>query len=433
MSQALAFQSDPEGLVLRYLENPRPDLADLILVHYAGMVERLARRFAGIEPFEDLVQVGFIGMLNALSKFDPEAGVRFNTYATHLVAGEIKHYLRDRSQIIRLPAWMQELRAKVSKATIQLQAQLMRIPTPREVADSLSMTEAAILEVWQTQDLIKVGSLDQPMNEDDSSDGEMLDAAEYCPGQLSVEDRVVLEEAMTQLRDLERQVLVLFHFDSLNQTEIANRLGISCNYVSHILRQSLTKLRRILVNEDARDIKLRESEPTSAAGVIDPITGIYTQEFLFNRLAEEAHRASSEEGVVSALLIQFDGLDRLASIYGEASVNDFLADAADFLKENVRRLDIVCRHGNSGFGIVLPSTGPALNVVASRIHDLCNSFLSTRLAPVGTMQVSIQSAAFPVDILSVNEFVEFAKSNVTMVTFSNPESDSRQPAKRKAA
>src|SRR5947208_14856179 len=118
MSEFLSLHQDPEGLVAKYLADPKPDLKDLIMVQYASLVERIARKFSGIEPYEDLVQVGFIGLLNALSKFDINAGVRFNTYATYLVAGEMKHYLRDRAQTIRHPAWLQELRHKVNNTTI---------------------------------------------------------------------------------------------------------------------------------------------------------------------------------------------------------------------------------------------------------------------------------------------------------------------------
>jgi RNA polymerase sigma-B factor len=198
-------------------------------------VERTARKFSGVEAYDDLVSVGYIGLLNALTKFDPSAGVRFNTYATYLVAGEIKHYLRDRSQTIRQPAWLQELRTKVTRASASLQQSLGRTPTEREIAEEVGVSEASVREVIQTQEMLKVGSLDQPAPGDDegSSEAEKLDAADFCPEQLSMEDRLLLETAMRQLRDLERQVLVLFHFDSLNQTEIANRLGISCNYVSH--------------------------------------------------------------------------------------------------------------------------------------------------------------------------------------------------------
>src|SRR5579871_4836488 len=244
MSESLSWNQDAEGLVLRYLKEPRADLKDLVMVQYAGMVERIARRFCGIEPFEDLVQVGFIGLLNALSKFDPNAGVRFNTYATYLVAGEIKHYLRDRSQTIRQPAWLQELRQKITKTQSMLQGQYGRIPTNREIAEELGVSEVCVQEVFQANELLKVGSLDAAIQGDDdgTTEVERLDAADFCPEQLGVEDRLLLEHAMKELRDLERQVLVLFHFEAMNQTEIANHLNISCNYVSHILRQSLSKL-----------------------------------------------------------------------------------------------------------------------------------------------------------------------------------------------
>lgn len=146
MSNSLSLTQDPEGLVQRYIEKksmdkPCGDLKDLIMVHYTGLVERTARKFAGIEPFEDLVQVGYIGLLNALSKFDPEAGVRFNTYATYLVAGEIKHYLRDKTQTIRQPAWLQELRHKVNKGATMLQSELGRVPTEREIAEAIGVSE----------------------------------------------------------------------------------------------------------------------------------------------------------------------------------------------------------------------------------------------------------------------------------------------------
>ena len=201
MSDFLSLHQDAEGLVLRYLKKPTPDLKDLIMVQYGNMVERIARKFAGIEPFEDLVQVGFIGLLNALTKFDPEAGVRFNTYATYLVAGEMKHYLRDRAQTIRHPAWLQELRHKVNKAAQMLQQSLGRTPTEREIADEVGVSESAVKEVFQTQEMLRVASLDQAAQGDDesSSEVEKLDAAQFCPEQLSVEDRVVLEHAMKQL------------------------------------------------------------------------------------------------------------------------------------------------------------------------------------------------------------------------------------------
>ncbi|MCH8980302.1 MAG: diguanylate cyclase [Armatimonadetes bacterium] len=400
---------DGETLVAQYLHNPRPDLKDLIIVHYGPMVEHIARRFRGIEQEDDLVQVGYIGLLNALSKFDAAAGVRFNTYATHLVAGEIKHFLRDRSQTIRQPAWLQELRHKVQKASTMLQAQYGEPPTEREIAEEISVSESAVREVFATQDLLKVGSLDvNPLDDDIESDIDRLDSSEYCPEQMSVEDRVVLETAMQQLRDLEREVLVLFHFDTLNQTEIAHRLGISCNYVSHILRQSLAKLRRILTDEEAMDHVLRKEGPILPDEVIDATTGIYNEVYFRARLTEEIHRMAGTDSVLSVILVEFSGLKSLAGFYGDASVADFLSDAAIFVKDMVRPLDVVCRKSAGGFGIILPSTGANVQVVCRRISDRGKHWLAARVAPNGPIKLMVGMAVAPDDANSVAGMLKVA-------------------------
>lgn len=401
---------DAENLVALYLEDPRPDLKDLIIVQYGPMVERIARRFRGIEHIDDLTQVGYIGLLNALSKFDPSAGVRFNTYATHLVAGEIKHFLRDRSQTIRQPAWLQELRHKVHKAATSLQAQTGAVPTEREIAELIGVSESAVREVYATQDLLKVGSLDSaPMDDEDGeSDVDRLDSARFCPEQLSVEDRVVLETAMQQLRDLEREILVMFHFDALNQTEIAHRLGISCNYVSHILRQSLAKLRRILTEEDAMDLVLRKGSPKAPDEVMDPVVGTYNEDYFRARLTEEVHRIAGSDGVLSVVLVEFSGLRSLAGFYGDSGVSDFLADAAAFLKGTARTLDIVCRNGSCGFGIILPATGPTVRAVRDRLDDSCRKWLATRIAPNGPVSASIGWSTAPDDGTTVSDLLKVA-------------------------
>lgn len=403
-------QHDPEELVARYVAYPRPELKDLIMVQFAGLVERTARKFSGVEPYEDLVQVGFIGLLNALSKFDPTAGVRFNTYATYLVAGEIKHYLRDRAQTIRQPAWLQELRHKVNKTGGMLQQSLGRTPTEREIADEIGVSESAVVEVYQTQELMRVASLDQPTGTDDDGMSEIdrIDAGDFCPEQLSVEDRLLLESAMKQLRDLERQVLVLFHFESKSQTEIAAMLGISCNYVSHILRQSLAKLRRILSNEEEKDRLLRRQSASLEFDVVDRATGAYTEGFFRNRLEEELHRASANESGVALILIKFDGLEAMGKFYGEQSVLDFLADAAEFFRDNLRRLDVVARYGETGFGILLPLTATSVDLVRERLLKRISDWTNSKLGPNGGIRVELGQACSPVDGRNSSQLIKAA-------------------------
>lgn len=387
---------DPEILVQRYYERPTLELKEALLSQYRVTVERIARRFAGVEPYEDLVQVGFMGLLNAISKFDPQAGVRFNTYATHLITGEVKHYLRDRSQIIRHPAWLQELRHKVNRTQLRLQAELGRLPSQDEVAQACGVSITSVYEVASTAESLRVASYDAAVPGDDDST-EIDQMAASCDDQISVEERVVLENAMDQLRDLEREVVMMFHFDSLSQTEIAKQLGISGNYVSHILRQSMSKLRRILATEEVSDRKLKKQLNICDEELVHAKVGAYKEQYFRQRLDEEAHRAGSEETELAVVLIQFSGLEGLASFYGQEAVYDYLAEAADFIRGHVRRLDVVCCFGNRGFGVILPYTGVTVEVVRQRLEAKFAPYLHSRRGPSGQLGVSISSAIFGVD------------------------------------
>lgn len=407
---------ESESLVLRYLEEPRPELKDMIMVTYSGLVERTARKFSGIEAFEDLVQVGYIGLLNALAKYDATAGVRFNTYATYLVAGEIKHFLRDKSQTIRQPAWLQELRHRVNKAAAALQTELGRVPTEREIADSIGVSESSVHEVIVTQDLLRIGSLDSMNDSEDDGESEVdkIDAAQFSPEQLSVEDRVVLEDAMSQLRDLEKEVLSMFHFEALSQTEIASKLNISCNYVSHILRQSLSKLRKILTSEERKDRMLRGAELQADNDIIDGNSGAYTEAYFKSRLEEELHRASFDKTQVAVVLVQFTGLEGLRKFYGEQSILDFLADASDFFRENLRRLDVVARYGDHGFAIILPSGGKNVQFVKERLFTSLKDWVSGRYGTTGAVQILVGNAVCPENGKSSHDILRFAESNLAV-------------------
>ncbi len=405
---------ESENLVLRYLEDPKPELKDMIMVTYSGLVERTARKFSGIDAFEDLVQVGYIGLLNALAKYDATAGVRFNTYATYLVAGEIKHFLRDKSQTIRQPAWLQELRHRVNKSAAGLQTELGRVPTEREIADNLGVSESSVHEVIVTQDLLRVGSLDSMNDAEDDGESEIdkIDAAQFSPEQLSVEDRVVLEDAMSQLRDLEKEVLAMFHFEALSQTEIAGRLDISCNYVSHILRQSLSKLRKILTSEERKDRILRTTDIQSENDIIDANSGAYTEVYFRCRLEEELHRASFDSTLVAVVIVNFIGLEGLRKFYGEQSILDFLADASNFFKENLRRLDVVARFGDHGFAIVLPSGGKNVQLVKERLFESLQDWVSGRYGTTGAVKILVGNSVSPDNGKSSQEVIAFAQANL---------------------
>jgi RNA polymerase sigma-B factor len=189
----------------------------------------------------------------------------------------------------------------------------------------------------------------------------------------------------------------------MNQTEIAQKLNISCNYVSHILRQSLAKLRKFLVTEDERDRLLRRQAAELTYDVIDPVTGVYTEPFFKARLDEEIHRASFQGDRLGIVLINFTGLETLRKFYGESSVDDFLADVAEVLKESVRRLDIVARYGDTGFAVLLPFVKHGVEIVQDRLLAKAASWMSGRYAHNSPVKVEVACATTPEDGRSAAE------------------------------
>ena len=222
---------------------------------------------------------------------------------------------------------------------------------------------------------------------------------------------------MRQLRDLERQVLVLFHFESMNQTEIANKLNISCNYVSHILRQSLAKLRKILSAEEEKDRLLRRQAAEMDYDVLDPVTGAYTEGYFHARLQEEVHRASSANMEMAVVIVRFQGLDGLRRFYGDQSVVDFLTDATDFFKENLRRLDVVAILGNHGFGIILPS-GAHVEAIKQRLLNKAARWVEGRFAG-SSITMEVGHASTPTHGRTASDLLAIASPNLEMKAPSN--------------
>src|SRR5688572_23048817 len=148
---------------------------DLVHLHLS-LVEHCARRFRNRgEPFEDLVQVGTIGLIKSVDRFDTDRGVEFSTYATPTIIGEIKRYFRDKGWAIRVPRRLQELRMQISASTAELTQSLGRSPTPREIAEAIGCSVEEIVEGMESSNAYSTLSLDAT---DDSEDGggSMLDA-----------------------------------------------------------------------------------------------------------------------------------------------------------------------------------------------------------------------------------------------------------------
>jgi RNA polymerase sigma-B factor len=228
---------------------------DEIVLENMDLVEQIAQRFRySGEPVEDLVQEGVIGLIHAVELFDLKRGVKFATYASHVITGAIQHYLRDRGKLIREPGWLHDLSQKVNKASFQLAQQLGRDPSVAELARELDLSEETVNYVMSTRDVFHVTSLEQPMGEDGEDswtlDTDRLLSLEQPSPMISIEDRLALEAAVGCLRGVEQQIIRDFFFENLTQTEIAENLGYSRSHVSHLMNQALKQLRHLLTAAD---------------------------------------------------------------------------------------------------------------------------------------------------------------------------------------
>lgn len=375
--------AEVQHLLLQYRQTGRSALRDRIVSQYANLVESVARRFSGAaEPVEDLIQEGYIGLITAIDLYDPAKNVKFSTYATHFIIGQIKHCLRDRGKIIKEPAWLQELNQRMTRVIESLAQQLSRPPTNEEIAQMMDMTEEAVAEMMMTREVFKVSSIDGGSDSDDDSGGTV--DMERKQGkdigvsfQLSVEDRIVLETAMLKLKELEQKVLAEFYFKDLNQTEIARQMGISCNYVSHILRNSTKKLKKILVTDELRNVQLRAAQARARRDeqqaeaeqipIVDELTRCYNRRYYETRLQEELSRASREGDEAAVLFVKVGGLDVFIRQYGTLKGDEAVTELAVLIARQVRRSDIVTRYSTDEFALILPRTGRIAQLVRSRL------------------------------------------------------------------
>jgi RNA polymerase sigma-B factor len=239
---------DVEALVAEYLQTPTPQIRERIVTACTPLVRRIAGEFvfAGV-PSEDLVQVGYIGLLNAIAAFDPAKGAKFSTYASYLVRGEIRHYLRDQRDTIRKPRWLQQLNNRIEEAVSRHVSETGRFPGLEHLSEELNIEEDGLLEVLRTREALRTVSLEtDEENPELRVDRDRIRHRTHVSFQLPIEDRVVLLEAMESLNALQRKVLYYIFYSDLTQMEAAKRIGISQKHVSRVLASALAKLRGLM-------------------------------------------------------------------------------------------------------------------------------------------------------------------------------------------
>jgi RNA polymerase sigma-B factor len=227
-----------------YVRNTLVEL-NLALVKFA------ASRFrTRSEPMEDIIQVGTIGLIKAIDRFELSRGVEFPTFAMPTIVGEIKRFFRDTSWSVRVPRRLQELRLDLAKAGDELAQQLDRTPTVRELADRLGLPEEEVIEGMAASNAYTASSLDAQPAEDDP-EGALADRIGYEDHDLEgVEYVESLKPLIAGLPQRDRAILALRFVGNLTQAEIGDELGISQMHVSRLLTRTLSRLRRgLLVDE----------------------------------------------------------------------------------------------------------------------------------------------------------------------------------------
>ena len=239
-------RDEDRELLRRYHEAGDTNAREELIERHLPLVRSLARRYAGRgEALEDIEQVGAIGLIKAIDRFELSREVSLATYATPNVVGEIKRHFRDKGWAVRVPRALQELNASMSGAIERLTVKLSRSPSIAEIAAELETTPEEVLEAMEVGSAYSTVSLSAG-----PSGGDELDPLETIgsedEGFERSEARAALAPALARLPPREREILRMRFEEGLPQTQIANRVGLSQMHVSRLIRRSLERMRNQL-------------------------------------------------------------------------------------------------------------------------------------------------------------------------------------------
>ncbi len=231
-------------LFLRLRATGDPAVRDELAQLHLPLVEYLAKRFKDRgEPLDDLIQVGSVGLLKAIDRFDLEREVEFSTYATPTIVGELKRYFRDKGWAIRVPRRLQELSLRLNKLVAQLTQDLGRAPTVPELARAAGVSEDEVLEAMESGQAYSTTSLDAPSGDDEDAPMRVDRIGEEDLRLDNLEYFASLAPLIEQLPERERTILYLRFFKGMTQSKIADHIGISQMHVSRLLTRILEFLR----------------------------------------------------------------------------------------------------------------------------------------------------------------------------------------------
>lgn len=227
-----------------YKEEGDEEARQQLIVSHLNLVRFIAAKFKNRgEPLDDLVQVGTIGLIKAIDRFDPSRGLEFTTFATPTIMGEIKRHFRDKGWSVRVPRRLQELSAKVNAATDELTRELQRAPSVAEVAAKLDATVDEVLEAMESSSAYSSVSLEGTGQGAEDDTPSILDHYISEDDELAAsDDRMLLDQLIAEFTPREQEIIRMRYDQGLTQVEIADKLDISQVQVSRMLRRALRQM-----------------------------------------------------------------------------------------------------------------------------------------------------------------------------------------------
>jgi RNA polymerase sigma-B factor len=241
-------------LLKQYHQCPSADLRNRLVELNLGLVRKEAYYWIRQckETYEDLVQIGCLGLIRAIERFDLHKGLAFSSFALPYIRGEIQHFLRDKSPSVRIPRRWQTLQRQALSIMRQLQAELGRSPTTAEIATALDISVDELQEATLAVKNRTVVSLDAPVSDDDQgvvSLADLMPDPKYRSFQLAQDDQIRLQQALSHVEKRTRQILEFVFLYDLTQKETAERLGISSVTVSRRLRKGVEVLKQMMARQ----------------------------------------------------------------------------------------------------------------------------------------------------------------------------------------
>ncbi len=233
-----------EPLLTEFAATGDPALRDRIVEMHLNIASMVAARFSGRGvDYDDLFQVASLALFKAIDRYDPTRGVKFASFVTPTMIGEVKNYFRDRARVIRLPRNSSELIKSIEKAIAELSQELFRQPTPEELAERMGVSVETVLEGLDLRGATRPASLDSTPESDESETPLSAYLGFEEKGYTDFERQDLLRRAMENLSDQQKEIIRYRFYDGLSQRDIAGRLGISQMSVSRAERRALQAMR----------------------------------------------------------------------------------------------------------------------------------------------------------------------------------------------